>query len=133
MRLLALVVVSIFLFQACTDEPEEQCDPAGITQEEDASKLQALFAQIKELSESVNCENPADWSFTAYGSKPCGGPQGYIAYANDLDVESFLDLVKMYTDAEAAFNERWGAISDCAVVNPPSRVVYEEGIPILEN
>jgi len=133
MRLLSLVVISIFFLLACTDDPEVQCDPAGITQEEDASKLQALFAQIKELSESVSCEDPGDWSFTAYGSKPCGGPQGYIAYADDLDVEAFLDLVKMYTDAEAAFNQNWGAISDCAVVNPPSGIICQGGQAVFES
>ncbi len=134
MRLLIIILVTTLLFISCSDQddPIVECDTPGISQEADAEKLQLLLAQIEELSLSESCDDPIDWTFTPYGSKACGGPLGYIAYSTQIDVDEFLELVQSYTEATAAFNQNWQVFSDCAVVNPPSRVVCQEGLPVLE-
>ena len=101
------------------------------TQEEELEVLNNMFAEIEMLANSVACENAADWNFVAYGSKACGGPQGYIAYSNQIDVNAFLRLVENYTTAEREFNLRWGVASDCAFVTPPSEVLCENGVAVL--
>jgi hypothetical protein len=101
------------------------------TQEADQQALLALFDKIETIAKSVPCEDAADWSFVAYGHKPCGGPHGYIAYSNQIDVEAFLRLIERYTTLEREFNLRWGIGSDCAIVAQPSGVSCENGEAIL--
>jgi len=133
----SLFLFSLFFFFACTDDtdgPDRDDGRDGTeesTQDEDRERLMEQFAEIQELSNSVSCDNADEWSFTAYGSKACGGPQGYIAYANTTDERAFLDLVEQHSDAEMIFNEKWAIISDCAVVSPPSYVICREGLPVL--
>jgi hypothetical protein len=100
-------------------------------QEEEQQALEAMFDEIEILANSIACENAADWSFVAYGHKACGGPQGYIAYSNQINVNAFLRLVENYTTAEREFNLRWGVASDCALVTPPSEVLCENGVAVL--
>lgn len=54
-------------------------------------------------SESKVCNDPDNWSYTAIGSKACGGPKGYIAYSNEIDVDAFLNKVEDYNRTEAEF------------------------------
>ena len=117
-----LWILFVFFCISCEDEN---------TQEEDRQLLMALFDEIETLANSVPCENAADWSFVAYGHKACGGPQGHIAYSNQIDVNAFLDLVENYTTFEREFNLRWGVISDCALIAQPSGVLCENGVAVL--
>lgn len=100
-------------------------------QEKEHQELMNVFTEIKNLSESVSCSDKSDWSFTAYGSKACGGPQGYIPYSNQIDVNTFLTKVQLYTALEDAFNQKWQVISTCDVESPPVDVACDAGKPIL--
>lgn len=100
------------------------------TFEEDQLALQELFTIIQ-LTANVPCVNAADWSFTAYGSKACGGPVGYIAYSSVIDETSFLNNVEEYTDATQDFNIKWGIISTCELLLPPNSVICENGVAVL--
>lgn len=101
------------------------------TQEEEQQTLMTLFNEIETLANSVACEDATDWDFVAYGHKACGGPQGYIGYSNQIDVNAFLRLVENYTTFEREFNLRWGVASDCALVAQPSGVLCENGVAVL--
>ena len=101
-------------------------------QEKDHQKIMLLFDEIYTLSNSISCTNDNDWSYTAYGSKACGGPQGYIAYSNKIDVNNFLQKIEVYTKTEDEYNKRYGIISTCDVPSQPTSIVCENGRPVLK-
>jgi len=134
MKTLITVLLGCLLLFSCSDDsPEVSCEILGESQEADAETLRVLFEEITEISESQTCSDASNWTFAAYGSKACGGPQGYIAYSLDIDVDSFLSKIRKYTEAEALFNTTWSAISDCALANPPAEVICVDGKPSLGN
>ena len=101
-------------------------------QEKDHRKLMDAFDEIYKLSISVSCINANDWTFTAYGSKACGGPQGYIAYSTQIDTVTFLQKVEAYTNLENAYNIKWGIVSTCDLPQQPKEVTCENGFPVLK-
>jgi len=131
MRVLSLFIISGFLLIACSVGPELECDLAGFSRAEDSQKLQELFSQIEELSLSVSCDDPSEWLLAPYGTKACGGSQGYIAYSNKINDKEILELIELYTDTESTFNQLWGVISDCAVVSSPSYVICRDNLPVM--
>ena len=131
MKYIVIFFMSFLFSISCTDETAEQENMEEKTQEEEIQDLEQLFDEIEDVSLSISCEDVTDWAFVAYGSKACGGPQGYIAYSTTIDVTQFLQLVEDYTATEDAFNQRWGVISDCAIFSPPSSVICRDGLPVL--
>lgn len=101
-------------------------------QEKEHQKLMELFNEVQNLAYSVSCSNAKNWLFTKYGAKACGGPQGFIAYSNQIDTNAFLQKVETYTQAEKDFNIKWGIISDCSVTKTPISVECKNGFPILK-
>lgn len=101
-------------------------------QEKDHQNLINMFDEISTLSNSVSCTDSNEWNFTPYGAKACGGPQGFIAYSNQIDTAQFLQKVKAYTLAEIAYNIKWSIISTCDVPLPPISVECQNGYPVLK-
>ncbi|WP_142785333.1 lipocalin family protein [Changchengzhania lutea] len=101
-------------------------------QEQDHRELMILFNEFQELASRFSCTNASDWAFTAYGSKACGGPQGYIAYSTHIDTAIFLQKVDAYTQAENEYNVKWGIVSTCDIQNPPKSIACQNGFPILK-
>jgi hypothetical protein len=93
------------------------------------SDMQEVYKEMVALSESQICSNSEEWLFTAYGSKACGGPIGYIAYSKKIDQNYFLGLVDRFTELQAEYNRKTGAVSDCALAVRPTRVTCENGKP----
>lgn len=114
-----------FLFLGCSID-----DDFVPNQEEDLAMLEELFAEITLLADEP-CTDETEWEFVAYGSKACGGPQGYIAYPTTIDVEAFLQLVENYTTEEAIFNENYNIVSTCEVTPSPIDVSCENGEPVF--
>lgn len=106
------------LFFSCTNNDDDT------SQESDNQNLKAMYAEIISASmvNSTSCSNPAEWSFAAIGSKACGGSTGYIAYSLKINVAEFLKKVEDYTIAQQAYNKKWGIISSCDVVTPPTEI-----------
>ena len=102
-------------------------DDDGMSRSQEAQILQQMLSEIKSLASSEDCEDATEWTFTAYGSKACGGPVGYIAYSTNIDTESFLNQVEEHRTAQKEFNEKWGIISDCSVPQEPDEVICENG------
>ena len=100
-------------------------------QEEEHKYLMVLFDEIEALTYTNSCVDGINWTFTAYGSKACGGFQGYIPYSINIDTDAFLNKVEVYTIAEKKFNIKWGIISDCLVVIEPKGVECINGYPSL--
>lgn len=100
------------------------------SQTADVKKLQVQKSQIDSLIATVPCKNEENWRISPLGSKACGGPAGYIAYPVEMENE-VLPLIKNYTQQSDAFNKKFGIISDCAMVPPPSGIRCQNGKPVL--
>ncbi len=101
-------------------------------QEKDHRALMDLFNEIENLAYSISCTDANDWKFSAYGSKACGGPQGYIPYNIQIDTVAFLQKIDIYTQAEQDYNINWGIISTCDIPNQPIAIVCENSFPSLK-
>lgn len=108
------------------------CCQENNNQEDDRLALLAMLNDIETLSKSVVCDDASDWNFVAYGHKACGGPHGFIAYSDQIDVNAFLVLVQNYTEAERSYNIKWGVVSDCSLIAEPTGVLCENGEAVLE-
>ncbi|MBN2639340.1 MAG: hypothetical protein JXR65_09690 [Bacteroidales bacterium] len=101
------------------------------TEEQDAQVLKELYTEIQQMASSVSCEDAGEWNITAIGSKPCGGPAGYIAYSTQIDVALFLKKVETFGVLQKQFNEKWGKYSDCSIVPQPAGIVCQDGKPVF--
>lgn len=115
-------VLLLFLVFGCQNNNDQSAD---------LEALEAMFEEIEMLANSVACTDATEWLFTPYGSKACGGPQGYIAYSNQIDVANFLLKVEQYSEAEHNYNIRWGIISTCDLPLPPTGVSCEDDVAVL--
>ena len=100
-------------------------------QEAEALVLSDLLNEIVGMTSQISCSDTNQWQFAPYGSKPCGGPQGYLAYSSSINTASFLNKVTDYTEKDAAFNVKWGVMSDCAIVTAPAELICHDGVPII--
>ena len=101
-------------------------------QEVDHRNLMDMFDEISNLAYSVSCTDANNWTFTAYGSKACGGPQGFLPYSTQIDTVAFLQKVEAYTEAERLYNIKWSIISTCDLPSTPNRVECQNGYPVLK-
>ena len=130
---LSAIILCLFVVLACdvnrTDAQDEEIQELIATESGGEEALNAMLEEIRSMAHSVSCENPSRWRITPYGSKACGGPQGYIAYSSEINVKEFLELVEMHRRTEEAFNIKYGVISDCALIGAPEDVTCIDGKP----
>lgn len=100
-------------------------------QEIEHRKLIDLFNEISELAYSKTCSNASEWLFVGYGSKACGGFQGYLPYHKNIDTFAFLEKVATYNQLEKTYNLNWNVVSDCALVAAPTSVSCKNSYPVL--
>ncbi len=115
--------LAIFLFIGSVSGCEKAEDDHEIT----AENLDKQLSEIHSVINATSCSETGECKFLAYGSKACGGPQGYLLFSDQVDVEALTELVDNYTKAEAAYNRKFGVISDCMVVAPPTQLACENG------
>lgn len=101
-------------------DPNVNCLPAEQTA--DYKRLKKMLQELTNLSESIPCTNAKEWTYTAVGSKACGGPQLFLAYSTLINTKNFLEKVETYTAAEDAFNKKWGIVSTCEIIAAPSAI-----------
>ncbi|MFD1605974.1 hypothetical protein ACFSJW_05160 [Flavobacterium artemisiae] len=125
MKKLVFLTMLITIVYSCNNDNLES------NQEEDGAKLEKMHSEIITLSlaNSQSCTNSEDWDFTGIGSRACGGFQAYIIYSKKIDTTQFLKKVKDYTDAQAAYNKKWGIASVCSVEIPPKKIECVDGKP----
>jgi hypothetical protein len=122
---LLFIVFSILLYSCNNDDSS--------TQEDEIQNLNDIYSEVIAASmvNSTPCTNAAEWSFTAIGSKACGGPTGFIPYSLKINSKSFLKKVENYTNKQAAYNKKWGIMSTCDVPQQPSGVDCVDEKPTL--
>jgi hypothetical protein len=98
---------------------------------EDDASLSELYTIIKTISESETCSEGSSWKFSAYGSKACGGPIGYIAYSKCINTADFLNKIAVFTELQGQYNNKHEVASTCDVPPPPTSVNCEDDKPVL--
>ncbi len=143
MKNLAFTTIALFFISSCTSKnaivdvdtlPKDiSLKPENnISQQLEQEQLKMIMLEIDSLIQTENCPNPEEWTFTAIGAKPCGGPSSYIAYPKKLAGE-ILPKVNQLTSMQDAFNKKYRLMSDCAIVLPPTAIACVEGKAILMN
>lgn len=84
-------------------------------------------SNIHDYISSFECTGSANCQSMALGSKPCGGPWEYIVFPSSVNLETLTQMVNEYNQMEHEFNMKTGAMSDCAIVNPPSQIECVNG------
>jgi hypothetical protein len=121
-----LFIAFSFPFFSCNSDDNNSQE----TENQNLTKMNTEIISASMVNSSP-CSNPAEWSFTAIGSKACGGPTGFIAYSLKINVTEFLKKVENYTKAQDAYNKKWGIFSTCDILLPPKRVDCVNGKPTL--
>ena len=116
--LLTICCFSFMAFQ-CED------DNLQATKESEQQALIISKKAIETLATTSVCNETTTCKFIALGSKPCGGPWGYLVYSTSINVTKLESMVEAYNKKEAEFNQKWNIISDCAFAMPPTSVTCE--------
>lgn len=123
------IVSSIFILitLSCVSD-----NGSASTYEIELEQLNVLKSNIETLASTSICNESVECKFIAFGSKPCGGPWGYLIYSTSIDTVQLETWVEDYNQKQAAFNVKWGLISDCSVPSPPTSINCENNtcIPI---
>jgi len=117
------LILALFLFIGSVSG----CEQADNEQEITAKNLEKQLAGIQSFISADSCSETDQCSFLAYGSKACGGPQGYLLFSNQVDVEALTKMVEEYNKAEDAYNRKFGVSSDCMFITPPPQIACENG------
>lgn len=102
------------------------------------SELALKRSAIIELANSGDCLSDSSCRMMGWGSKPCGGPEGYLVYATSIDTIRLVTLVQEYNDLEGRYNKEMSLISDCSIAIPPDSlsclnekcVKFYKGVPV---
>jgi hypothetical protein len=122
-----LAIVFLFIVAKSCDEKADK----NLTQQQESEMLNELLTEIQNLASSKECIDALAWTYTAYGSKACGGPVGYIAYSTNIDTDLLLDKVEEHKTAQQEYNQKWSIFSDCSVPPEPDGVICENGSPVF--
>ncbi|SFD06924.1 hypothetical protein [Massilia yuzhufengensis] len=107
--LLASLAVLV-MASACARNPPAQAPSSS------ASLMDKIRAEVGDAA----CEGPQDCRSIAIGAKPCGGPDGYLAWsARRSDAVRLRALVDQYAAARKDENQRAGANSTCVFETNP--------------
>ncbi|NGF57465.1 hypothetical protein G5B00_13185 [Parapedobacter sp. SGR-10] len=121
MKRFLILLMTLGIVLAC-----EKSEPSN--QEADRERLDMMKREILDRIDAVPCENPEDWQVEALGSKPCGGPWGYVPYPHVADESGeLLALIKEYNQSEAEYNEKYNITSDCRAEPKPTGVRCVDG------
>ncbi|CAH8282947.1 hypothetical protein EV196_101526 [Mariniflexile fucanivorans] len=119
----------LLLFITCLFLMAFQCeDDAVSTQETEQQDLLVSKKAIEDLAATSVCNDSFTCKFIALGSKPCGGPWGYLIYSTSINIEKLENMVAAYNKKEAEYNNKWDVFSDCAYAMPPTSLKCENNI-----
>ena len=103
------------------------CDDIKSDQELTILELEKQLQEIYAFIDNGNCSPASECSFMPFGSKACGGPQGYLLFSSETDVPTLHKMVEEHRKAEAAYNKQNRIISDCSIPVPPEKLACEDG------
>lgn len=110
------VVCTVFLFSACASASKQ--DTIRLEQAQ-------LDSNMNELLGDNACSTSADCAVLPIGQKACGGPAGYLAYANSLGEDKIAELKRLAERTKGLdqkLNQKAGLISTCVYLSEPALV-----------
>lgn len=117
-RTIAILTVLVL---GCMDT--DMSDPEAAARAEVDAKAAPAIA----LANSGSCVSKGSCRMIGFGTKPCGGPWGYLIYSNTIDTVQLATLVQEYNDAEARYNRDWSVTSDCSIARRPDSLACVNG------
>jgi hypothetical protein len=94
-------------------------DPIA-SQPSDTERLEELRRMIEQEIGTPYANEPTQCKLIPFGSKPCGGPWGYLVYSTLKTDESRLkQLVSNFNQLQKKINEEGKILSDCALAPEP--------------
>lgn len=116
-----------FLFFLLFVGSAASCQNTDETQNITSEDLEIQFEAIKKLVNESSCDDNSQCRYIAYGTKACGGPQGYLLYSSSIDTEKLETLVAKYSRDEDSYNKQNGIMSDCSIPSPPEKLDCADG------
>lgn len=94
------------------------------TMEEKTAALRDLDMNIRELVGVPYADNLSQCRLLAVGSRPCGGPQYYMAYSTkNTDPDVIQPLVNSYSELQSWFHQEHQMMGTCEVIPEPNLTV----------
>lgn len=107
-----------------SDSLKDKVGDAAVLAAEKAKQLGSAFDLLKSAAAAnLSCESSSDCSVVEYGSKACGGPEGYLVLSKkNVQVASGIvsTLNMAYTTLSATIQAQNGTVSNCALELPSS-------------
>jgi len=118
MKSFFLCLIFLFFFSCASDTSLSE-------QDTDLNKMDDLKAEITALIDNSICSTETTCNYIAFGSKACGGPTSYLVYPSSINTTTLNSKVAEFNKLQSDFNKKYGIISDCAIVNPPTSLTCE--------
>jgi hypothetical protein len=100
----------------------------AVSQQSDAELLEELRRMIELEIGIPYAKEPTQCKLIPFGSKPCGGPWGYLVYSTLKTDESRLkQLVSDFNQLQKKMNEERKILSDCAIASQP-KLEFTDGV-----
>lgn len=122
-KIYGLMCGLLMLISGCTTLPK-QTD--GLVNQLDGplAQLQVdtkqLHQRMQRLTEDKSCRETAECKVLAVGSRPCGGPEQYLAYSAVNTDEKLLEITNdRYTKLKQQQQQRLGLRSTCQMLPEP--------------
>lgn len=88
--------------------------------DEQSTAPQDLYAKIQKAASNQGCTSDADCELLPMGAKPCGGPEGYMAYSkNNSDEAQLQKMAQNYKESRQKYNEDNQVMGTCVVTPKP--------------
>lgn len=102
-------------------------DGANATLAEQASQLAEMDKMIRSMVGTAQASSYQQCRLLAVGSRPCGGPEYYIAYSTEsVDEATLLKLAEDYAELKQAVDAEQNIVGTCEVI-PEPKLVYVDG------
>ncbi|MFU8812825.1 MAG: hypothetical protein ACNA78_07645 [Balneolaceae bacterium] len=112
------VITRTVLFSFCLIA---SCNTATMNK---ANDLNALLDTIEQLVGTTEAGDPGQCRMLPFGSKPMGGPWGYLVYsAADTDEEKLREAVEAYNRLDADRNREESLMSTGDMATPPTLII----------
>lgn len=112
----AFVIFLLFIGSAASCQNTEEAPNVTL------QDLELQFEVIQELVNQSNCAENSQCSYIAYGTKACGGSQGYLVFSTNIDRDKLEAMVAKYSKDENAYNKQNDIMSDCSIPAPPKNM-----------
>lgn len=112
-----------FLLAGCTSVPKSellktQLDGPLAQLQLDTRQLQV---RLEKLTENKACDTTAQCKVIAIGSRPCGGPEGFMVYSSAHTDEKLLQFTAdRFASLKREQNDKLGLVSTCQMLYEPA-------------